>query len=432
MPAKDVTVTGTFAVNTYTVTYKLEGAVFAVKTYNYGTAPEALDVPAKAGYKFSGWQGLPNTMPAKNIEVTGSYVAGGYNLIYMLDGVEYRKLVVTYGATITPEPAPTKEGYTFSGWSTIPTTMPAQDITVTGTFSINTYKVTFTIDGVTIATKDVTFGGTITAPDAPAKEGYTFSGWSTIPATMPAKDITITGSYAINKYNLTYMLDGVPYKVSALTYGDAITPEAAPTKEGYTFSGWSTIPTTMPAKDVTITGTFTVNSYTITYVIDGATYKTVNVNFGATITALDGPAKEGYSFLGWDTLPTTMPAKNITVTGNYTINNYNITYMVDEQVYVVVSVTYGSPITLIDAPVKEGYKFSGWSAAPATMPAEDIIISGSFTATGIESILGDAYVDVYSIEGRMVKLHVLTSTLEKELTPGLYIINGKKFLIRRR
>jgi uncharacterized repeat protein (TIGR02543 family) len=203
-----VTATATFKVNSYTVTFKLDGEVFAVKTYDYGTTLTPIEVPAKEGYKFSGWQGLPTTMPAKNIEVTGSYIAGGYNLVYMVDGKEYRTYVVSYGAAITPEAVPTKEGYTFSGWSTIPSTMPAKDVTVTGTFTVNTYKVTFSIDGVTIATKDVTFGGTITTPDAPAKEGYTFAGWSAIPTTMPAKDITITGSYTVNSYSLVYMLDG--------------------------------------------------------------------------------------------------------------------------------------------------------------------------------------------------------------------------------
>ena len=61
------------------------------------------------------------------------------------------------------------------------------------------------------------------------------------------------------KYKLTYMVDGEVYKTYELSEGDDITPEDAPTKEGYTFSGWSDIPSKMPAKDVTVTGTFTKN-----------------------------------------------------------------------------------------------------------------------------------------------------------------------------
>ncbi len=61
------------------------------------------------------------------------------------------------------------------------------------------------------------------------------------------------------KYKLTYIVDGVTYKESEYEEGEAITPEANPTKEGYIFSGWSEIPETMPANDVTVTGTFTID-----------------------------------------------------------------------------------------------------------------------------------------------------------------------------
>ena len=65
-------------------------------------------------------------------------------------------------------------------------------------------------------------------------------------------------SGADTKYKLTYKVDGEVYKTYDLLEGTAITPEAEPTKEGYDFSGWSTIPATMPAEDVTITGSFTL------------------------------------------------------------------------------------------------------------------------------------------------------------------------------
>lgn len=58
-----------------------------------------------------------------------------YNLIYIVDGEEYKTYTLEYGATITPEPQPTKEGYMFSGWSEIPATMPANHVIVTGTFT---------------------------------------------------------------------------------------------------------------------------------------------------------------------------------------------------------------------------------------------------------------------------------------------------------
>ena len=59
---------------------------------------------------------------------------GLYNLVYYVDGEEYKKYVVEQGTTITQETEPTKEGYIFSGWSEMPETMPAKDVVVTGTF----------------------------------------------------------------------------------------------------------------------------------------------------------------------------------------------------------------------------------------------------------------------------------------------------------
>ena len=66
----------------------------------------------------------------------------------------------------------------------------------------------------------------------------------------------------IPNYALTYMLDDVVYKSYREEEGNSINPEPDPTKEGYTFSGWSEIPLTMPAHDVTITGTFVEDTRT--------------------------------------------------------------------------------------------------------------------------------------------------------------------------
>ena len=59
-----------------------------------------------------------------------------FKLTYQVDGAVYKTYEYKYGTTINPEPAPTKEGYTFSGWSEIPETMPAHDVTVTGSFDL--------------------------------------------------------------------------------------------------------------------------------------------------------------------------------------------------------------------------------------------------------------------------------------------------------
>ena len=346
------------------------------------------------------------------------------------------------GASVTLT-ATANSGYTFKAWNDGTTDVSkdnpytftvSKDVNLTATFSVNTYKVNYTIDGIVVHTDNVDYGAAVTIWTAPTKEGYTFAGWSpSVPSTMPANDVNVTGSYTAVSYNLIYTVDGKEYKKVSLPFGSAITPEAVPTKEGYTFSGWSAIPTTMPSNDVTITGTFTVKSYKVNYTIDGIVVHTDNVDYGAAVTIWTAPTKEGYTFAGWSpSVPSTMPANDMDITGSYTVNNYNVVYKVDGTVYQTVSVAYGSPITLITAPEKEGFTFSGWSPAPSTMPANDIEITGTFVSSGIANITMDTYVNVYSIEGRIVKSHIMFGQVSRDLPTGLYIINGKKVVINHR
>ena len=304
----------------YKLTYKVDGEVYRTYELSEGDVitPEA--TPTKEGYSFSGWSNIPATMPGNDVIVTGTFTINKYNLIYKVDGAEYKKYEVEYGATIAPEAAPTKEGYTFSGWSDIPSKMPAKDVTVTGSFTINKYKLIYKVDGEEYKQYEIEYGAKITPEPAPTKEGYSFSGWSSIPETMPAKDVTIIGTFSKGAYKLTYMVDGAVYKTVSYDYGDAITPEATPTKEGYTFSGWSDIPKTMPAEDVTVKGSFTINKYKLIYMVDRAEYKKYEIEYGAKITPEAAPTKEGYTFSGWSTIPETMPAKDVTITGTFTKN----------------------------------------------------------------------------------------------------------------
>ena len=385
----------------YHLTYIVDGEIS--KSYEIGKGASITPEPAptKEGYTFSGWSEIPKTMPANDVTITGKFTINKYKLTYMVDGSEYKTIEIEYGTTITPEVAPTKEGFAFSGWSNIPQTMPANDVTIIGTFTMSTYKLIYMLDGEVYKTVSYDFGATITPEAAPTKEGYSFSGWSEIPATMPAMDITVTGSFTINKYKLIYMVDGTEYKTYDVEYSAIITPEAVPTKEGYTFSGWSEIPKTMPANDVTVTGSFAINEYTLTYQVDGQVYKTYQLKYGATITPEAAPTKEGYTFSGWSGIPETMPAHDVTVTGTFAVNQYTITYMIDNELYATDKVDYGSVITPPTPTAREGYDFA-WGDYPETMPAHDITIYGTYT-TGINAIWADdGNAKIYTIDGKLL------------------------------
>lgn len=245
----------------------------------------------------------------------GTIVALPY-VAYVVDGEVYKQVTIPFGETIIPEEEPTKEGYTFSGWSEIPETMPDHDVVVNGTFTVNSYKLIYIVDGETVSEESIDYGTIITPSEEPTKEGYTFSGWNEIPATMPAHDVTITGSFTINSYKLTYVVDGETIYEEDIDYKSEINPMEEPTKEGFTFSGWSEIPATMPAYDLTVTGTFSVNHYTITYVIDGEVFYSEDVAYGSIISPPDAPEKENNSFV-WSDYPETMPAYDLTIEGTY-------------------------------------------------------------------------------------------------------------------
>ena len=334
--------------------------------------------PLKDGFTFAGWtldngEQLPETMPDHDISVVANFIPSTYYVIYMVDGKEYKTIQYACGSTVTPEAEPTKEGYTFSGWSEMPETMPAHDVIVTGTFAINSYRLTYIVDGKEYKVIKVKYDSKVTPATAPTKEGFTFSGWSEIPETMPSHDVIVTGSFIINKYKLIYKVDGVEYKSYEINYATAITPEAEPAKEGYTFSGWSEIPPKMPAKDVIVTGNFIINKYMLTYMVDGVEYKSFEINYATAITPEVEPSKEGYTFSGWSEIPESMPANDVVVTGTFTVNSYIVRFMYRDEVLYTEEVNYGESI-----PLPELYDDYGllikWLDVPETMPAHDIVI----------------------------------------------------------
>ena len=234
---------------------------------------------------------------------------------------------------------------------------------------------------------------------------------------------------AVTASNGGTAIGGGEYKVNT-----QVTVTATPA-EGYRFAGWSNGVTANPytftaTENISLQATFALNSYRLTYVVDGLQYSSQFVDYGTALTAPTVPAKEGYTFSGWSELPATMPAKDITITGSYSVNSYTLTYLVDGAVYATETVAYGTALTLKEAPIKEGYTFSGWSELPATMPAHDVTVSGQF-ASGISSILtDDSLVDVYSVLGVRVKALVPLRNLKAELPRGIYIVNGRKVVIK--
>lgn len=189
--------------------------------------------------------------------------------------------------------------------------------------------VTFQSEGGSEVASQIRANTPATRPADPTKEGYTFIGWYNGESewdfeTPVTADLTLTAKWQINQYTITFDTAGGS-EVPSITqdYGTAITPPAAPTRTGYTFAGWDReIPTAMPAENMTITARWQVNQYTITFKPEnGGQDIVIKQDYGTAITAPANPTKTGYTFAGWDkTIPTTMPAGDMTITARWTEN----------------------------------------------------------------------------------------------------------------
>ena len=314
-------------INPYTITFDTNGgSEIAPITQDYGTEITAPDNPTRKGYTFKGWdKEIPKTMPAENITVKAQWEINQYTITFDTNGgSEIAPITQDYGTEITVPDNPTRKGYTFKGWDKeIPETMPTENMTVKAQWEINQYAITFdTNGGSEIAPITQDYGTKITAPADPTRKGYTFKGWDKeIPETMPAENMTVKAQWEINQYAITFDTNGGS-EIAPITqdYGTAITAPADPTREGYTFIGWDRdIPEIMPAENITVTAQWEINRYTITFdTAGGSEIAPITQDYGTNITAPADPTREGYTFIGWDkAIPTTMPAENITVTAQW-------------------------------------------------------------------------------------------------------------------
>lgn len=322
-----------------------------------------------------------------------------YTITYVLDGGtingEYATSY-TFGEGVSLPQNVTREGYTFDGWydaaegGTGPLMAfdrdKSGDLTVYAHWTPKTYTVTFVDgDGKTIGEpQTVEHGKAATAPADPTREGYTFDGWDQAFDNVTS-DLTITAKWKVNAYSIIYMLDDTEYAKFTRNYGENVFAVISnPTKTGYTFSGWSqSMPATMPAHDVIITGSFTINQYTITFDTDGGSaVESITQDYGTAVTAPAAPTKTGYTFDGWDAIvPATMPAENVTVKATWNINQYTITFNTDGG-NEIASITqdYGTAVTAPVDPTKSGYTFAGWNKdIPTIIPAENVTITAQWT-----------------------------------------------------
>ena len=349
-------------INQYTITFDTAGgSAIAPITQDYGTAITAPADPTREGYTFAGWDtAIPATMPAHNMTITAQWTVNQYTITYDLDGgtAEGNPDTYTVETDAFTLKNPTRPGYTFTGWSgtgltgedNLTVTIPKGSTgnrSYTAHWSLNTYSITYDLNGGTASGNPTSYtveSATITL-NQPTKTGYTFTGWSgtdltgedNLTVTIPAGstgDRSYTAHWSLNTYSITYDLDGG----TASGNPDFYTVESStitlnpPTRTGYTFIGWSgtdlsgsdNLTVTIPTGSIgnrSYTAHWSLNTYSITYDLDGGTAfgNPDSYTVESAAITLNEPTKAGYVFTGWsgtdlvgeDNLTVTIPAGSI-------------------------------------------------------------------------------------------------------------------------
>lgn len=281
VPAEDIVFRARYIENPHTITYYVDGEVYYTGKLEAGDSINALAVPVKEGYTFSGWDNVPGSMPDADVEVRGTFAVNKHSVTFYIDEETIVK-EFAFGEKIEA-PLPEKEGCTFAGWNVdVQKTMPDFDLEYKAVFNNNKYTITFyDYDGVTVLRKlTLDFGAVINIPTDPSRLGYTFKCWNdVIVSKMPAHDLSYVAKYDLNTYKLTYMVDGVEILSVNNIFGREISILPEQTRNGFSFSGWTytnpetgesaSLPKTMPCHDVVISGSFTGK---MTFEVDGLTF----------------------------------------------------------------------------------------------------------------------------------------------------------------
>ena len=297
-----------------------------------------------------------------------------------------------YGATVSAR-TPEKAGYAFQGWEEeVPSTMPAQNITLTAKWNENPADYTAYNAAVAAAkakqgeenydkmytaeTRDALAGAL--AIDVAGKK---YSEQSVVDAATKAINDAVA-ALEVMTYNAIFTVDGAQYEVVPTKVGEQIVAPKDPAKEGYVFKGWDKEVGKMGVEDITFAAQFEEASG-IAYTVEVYTMD-VNGNYGAAETktlygttdaevTADTTAAEGFNF---DESAANVVSGTVAADGSLVLkvyfarNQYKLTVDgAESEVY------YGAALDIATPAAREGYTFIGWNVdVPANMPASDLTL----------------------------------------------------------
>ena len=294
-----------------------------------------------------------------------------------------------YGATVSAR-TPEKAGYAFQGWEEeVPSTMPAQNITLTAKWNENPADYTdydIAVAAANAKKAEANYDKTYTEASRKALDaalavdvsGKKLSEQGVVDAQTAAINAAVKGLEKMT-YNATFYVDGAEYRVVPTKVGAQIVAPEAPSKTGYVFTGWDPAVGVMGTGDVSFNAQFSAGevSYKVeTYVmgLDGqygaAETKTVPATTGAAVS-VEPEAREGFTVADNSVLSGVVVAdSSLVLKVYYSRNQYKLSVDgVESDVY------YGAALNIAAPAAREGFTFTGWNVeVPANMPASDLTL----------------------------------------------------------
>lgn len=372
--------------NLFSITYMVNDTVYMI---DYNNVDDAVSVPQyvpSTGYSWSGWlNDIPAVMPPYDLVIESTSSQIDYVLTYIIDNRAVKYEVHHYNDVITPYVPADKPGYTFSGWSNEPSTMPANDVEVIGSYTANgQYTLTYYVDSSVYTAVNYNSGATVISPSDPEIEyGYTWSNWINEPSIMPAQDYAVNSSLIANNYTLDYYIDSSLWRSIVYPYKAEVVHQVYE-QNGYVFEGWSNEPSTMPAVNhYRVEGITSAEEYELKLMNDTLVWGSYQLSEGEVIPQLT-VNKEGYTFTGWDpSLPTLMPSHDITTYATFTINKYNLTFVTasgNDTLSTSYVLDYNKRIdsSFYPVPDSSAYVYTPSSTPLERMPSRDYTIYGKF------------------------------------------------------
>ncbi len=324
---------------------------------------------------------------------------------------------------------PTRVGYTFSGWdikgvsSSLEDnlfTMGISDAELVARWEVKQYQLTIDANGGTYGgetNQNIDYNSSIEVSD-PTREGYTFTGWTVNGGTLEgttftmseAKNSTLTANWQVNNYKYVvyhhqmnvsgsgYTLVSADTDEGEATYGTTVTP-GVKTYTGFTSPALQNLQikaeTVYPPVQNKIDYNYARNQYTLTINANGGTYggeTTQSMYYGSTKT-LNVPVKTGYNFANWSATSGTVNgndftigSENATITANYTPKTFSVTFNPNGGTTSTGSktVTYDSTYGTLPTPTYTGYEFLGWFTA--TSGGTQVASSTKVSITGNQTL----------------------------------------------